>query len=364
MGLAPLAYTLYTRVMRHNPADPDWPARDRFVLSAGHASMLLYSMLYLTGYPLTLDEIKQFRQVGSPTAGHPERKYTPGIETTTGPLGQGLATAVGMALGERMLAARFGDDLVGHHTFVIASDGDMQEGVAAEASSLAGHWGLGRLITFYDANSIQLASPVDLVMTEDVGKRYEAYGWQVLEVEDANDLDELEEKTKEAKDDEDRPSLVIVPSHIGYGSPNKQDSHKAHGSPLGEDEVRETKEAYGWDPDKDFYIPDEALDHFRLCCERGRTWQDEWRTNYESWKGSAGGDAELFDAIQAGEMPKDFDKDPPRFGVDEKGIATRAASGKALNWAAQTVPHLVGGSADLASSNNTDIEEWGDVLKG
>ena len=179
MGLAPLAYVLFTRVMRHNPADPDWPARDRFVLSAGHASMLLYSMLHLTGYPLTLDDIKNFRQVGSPTAGHPERKYTPGIETTTGPLGQGLATAVGMALGERMMAARFGEDMVGHHTFVIASDGDIQEGVASEASSLAGHWGLGRLITFYDANSIQLASPVDLVMSEDVGKRYEAYGWHV-----------------------------------------------------------------------------------------------------------------------------------------------------------------------------------------
>ena len=364
MGLAPLAYVLYTRVMRHNPADPDWPARDRFVLSAGHASMLLYSMLYLTGYPLTLDEIKAFRQVGSPTAGHPERKYTPGIETTTGPLGQGIATAVGMALGERMMAARFGEELVGHHTFVIASDGDLQEGVAAEASSLAGHWGLGRLIAFYDANSIQLASPVDLVMSEDVGKRYEAYGWQVIQVSDANDVDELEQATREAMADEERPSLVIVPSHIGFGSPNKQDSPKAHGNPLGEDEIRLTKEAYGWDPDKQFHIPDEALEHFRGCCDKGGQLEDEWRERYDSWRSDNADDAKLFDSIQAGKMPEGFDSDMPRFEADEKGMATRAASGKALNAFATSVPHLVGGSADLASSNNTDIDEWGDVLKG
>ena len=364
MGLAPLAYALYTRVMRHNPADPDWPARDRFVLSAGHASMLLYSMLYLTGYPLTLDEIKQFRQVGSPTAGHPERKYTPGIETTTGPLGQGIATAVGMALGERMMAARFGDDLVGHHTFVIASDGDTQEGVAAEASSLAGHWGLGRLITFYDANSIQLASPVDLVMSEDVGKRYEAYGWHVSRVEDPNDVDEIEQAARDAMAVEDQPSLIIYPSHIGYGSPNKQDSTKAHGNPLGEDEVRLTKEAYGWDPDQQFHIPDEALEHFRECCSKGKELEDEWREKYDAWKSDDAGEAELFEAIQAGRMPEGFDADPPRFEADAKGMATRAASGKALNHFAKAVPHLVGGSADLASSNNTDLEEQKDVLKG
>jgi transketolase len=364
MGLAPLAYVLFTRVMRHNPADPDWPARDRFVLSAGHASMLLYSMLHLTGYPLTLDDVKNFRQVGSPTAGHPERKYTPGIETTTGPLGQGLATGVGMALGERMLAARFGEDLVGHHTFVIASDGDIQEGVAAEASSLAGHWGLGRLITFYDANSIQLASPVDLVMTEDVGKRYEAYGWHVSRVSDPNDVDEIEQATRDAMAVDDKPSLVIVPTHIGYGSPNKQDSPKAHGNPLGEEEIRLTKEFYGWDPDKQFYIPDEALENFRRSCERGKELEGEWRRIYDDWKQSNPRDAELFDAIQAGRMPEGFDTDLPRFPADEKGMATRAASGKTIQWAAQKVPHLVGGSADLASSNNTDIEGASDVLKG
>ena len=363
MGLAPLAYALYTRVMRHNPGDPDWPARDRFVLSAGHASALLYSMLHLTGYPLTLDEVKAFRQVGSPTAGHPERRYTPGIETTTGPLGQGIATAVGMALGERMLAARFGEELVGHHTFAIASDGDLQEGVSAEASSLAGHWGLGRLIAFYDANSIQLASPVALVMSEDVGERYDAYGWHVAHVQDPNDVDEIEQVTRDAMAVEDKPSLVIYPSHIGFGSPNKQDSIKAHGNPLGEDEVRATKEAYGWDPDKRFLIPDEALEHFRECCAKGQRLEDDWRGHYDEWKGANADQAELFDSIQAGRMPAGFDADPPVFEADEKGMATRAASGKALNAFARTVPQLVGGSADLSSSNNTDIDDWGDVGK-
>src|SRR4051794_21631937 len=226
MGLAPLAYLLYTRVMKHNPANADWAGRDRFVLSAGHASMLLYSMLYLTGYPLTLEDIKNFRQVGSPTAGHPERKYTPGIEITTGPLGQGLANSVGIALAERMLAARFGD-IVEHHTYVIASDGDIQEGVGAEASSLGGHLGLGKLIVYYDDNNIQLAGPTSDSFSEDVPKRYEAYGWHTQIVEDANDLDALEEATREAQSVTDRPSLISVRSHIGYGSPHKQDTHKA-----------------------------------------------------------------------------------------------------------------------------------------
>jgi transketolase len=236
--------------------------------------------------------------------------------------------------------------------------------VAAEASSLAGHWGLGRLITFYDANSIQLASPVDLVMSEDVGKRYEAYGWHVTRVSDANDVEEIESLTREAMGVEDQPSLIIYPSHIGYGSPNKQDSPKAHGNPLGEDEIKLTKEAYGWDPDKQFYIPDDALEHFRECCSKGKELEDEWREKYDAWKSDNGDEAKLFDSIQAGEMPAGFDDDPPRFDADEKGMATRAASGKALNHFAKAVPHLVGGSADLASSNNTDLEEQKDVLKG
>src|SRR5690348_3346388 len=231
MGLAPLAYTLYTRIMRHNPGDPDWLNRDRFVLSAGHASMLLYSMLYLTGYPLTLEDIENFRQVGSPTAGHPERKYSPGIEATTGPLGQGISMSVGIALAERMLAARFnrdGHDVVDHYTFAIASDGDMQEGVSAEASSLAGHWGLGRLIAFYDDNKIQLASRVDKVMTENVGERYDAYGWHVQDVGSDLSVERLEAATRAAMGVQDRPSLIIVQSHIGFGSPHKQDTSSAH----------------------------------------------------------------------------------------------------------------------------------------
>src|SRR3954469_9724677 len=290
LGLAPLAYLLYTRVMKHNPADPDWADRDRFILSAGHASMLLYSMLYLTGYPLTLDDIKNFRQVGSPTAGHPERKYTPGIEITTGRLGQGLAdsggvaprrrgggqglaASVGIALAERMLAARFnepGHEIVDHHTYVIASDGDIREGVASEASSLGGHLGLGRLIVYYDDNHVQLAGPTSESFSEDVPERYDAYGWHTQVVEDANDLDALDQATRAAQAETDRPSLIAVRSHIGYGSPNKQDSYKAHGSPLGEEEVRLTKENLGWDPDAQFLVPDEALAHFREACERGR----------------------------------------------------------------------------------------------
>src|SRR5436309_15667158 len=272
MALAPVAYVLYTRIMRHNPGDPDWIDRDRFVLSAGHASMLLYSMLYLTGYPMTLQDIENFRQVGSPTAGHPERKYSPGIEATTGPLGQGISMSVGIALAEHMLAARFnqpGHEIVSHYTYVIASDGDLQEGVASEASSLAGHLGLGRLIVFYDDNKIQLAGPTSQSFSEDVAKRYEAYGWHVDNVGEDLSLARLEEATRAAMQVEDRPSLIIVRSHIGYGSPNKQDTSSAHGSPLGEDEVRLTKEAYGWDPDKEFFVPEEALAHFRRCCERG-----------------------------------------------------------------------------------------------
>jgi len=367
MGLAPLAYVLYTRVMRHNPSDADWPGRDRFVLSAGHASMLLYSMLYLTGYPMTLEDLKNFRQVGSPTAGHPERKYSPGIESTTGPLGQGIATAVGMALGERMLAAQFnapGLEIVDHHTFTIASDGDMQEGVAAEASSLAGHLGLGKLIAFYDDNKIQLASPVDVVMSEDVGKRYEAYGWHVLDIGENDDPQALEAATREAMEVEDRPSLVIVQTHIGAGSPNKQDTTKAHGSPLGEDEVRLTKEGYGWDPDQHFYVPDDALAHFRACCERGAELQEEWNELFERYREEHPDKAALFEALGRGEMPDGFEEGLPRFDADPKGMATRAASGKVIQWAARQVPHLVGGSADLASSNNTNIDDGGDVAPG
>jgi transketolase len=366
MGLAPLAHVLYTRVMRHNPSNPDWINRDRFVLSAGHASMLLYSMLYLTGYPMTLDDIEHFRQVGYPTAGHPERKYSPGIEATTGPLGQGISMAVGLALAERMLAARVNEDgheIVDHFTFTIASDGDMQEGVASEASSLGGHLGLGRLIAFYDDNKIQLASPTSVVFSEDVAKRYEAYEWHVQNLGEDLSLETLERATRDAMAVADRPSLIIVRSHIGYGSPHKQDTSAAHGSALGEDEVRLTKEAYGWDPDKHFYVPEKALAHFRRSCDRGREMESEWEARFETFKQAFPDKAGLLEMIAAGGMPEDWDRDVPRFDPSDKPIATRKASERAINWAAKKIPHLIGGSADLATSTNTDIDEGGDVEK-
>jgi transketolase len=364
MALAPLSYVLYTRIMRHNPQNPDWPNRDRFVLSAGHASMLLYSMLYLTGYPLTLDDIKHFRQVGWPTAGHPERKYSPGIEATTGPLGQGISMAVGLALAERMLAARFNrgeHPVVDHHTFTIASDGDIQEGVASEACSLAGHLGLGRLIAFYDANRIQLASEVPVVMTEDVGARFEAYQWHVSDVGEDLSVETLERVTREAMEVDDRPSLVIVRSHIGIGSP-LQDTSKAHGSPLGEDNVRETKENYGWDPDADFLVPDDALEHFRACCQRGQEFEEAWKGRFSAYRKAEPDLAKDLENLLEGRMPDGFDADPPRFEAGE-AMATRKASGAAVQWAAARVPHLVGGAADLATSTNTDIEDAGDVQR-
>ncbi|HEV7362805.1 MAG TPA: transketolase, partial [Solirubrobacteraceae bacterium] len=256
MALAPVAYTLYTRIMRHSPADPEWPDRDRFVLSCGHASMLLYSVLYLTGYGLTLDDLKNFRQLHSKTPGHPEYGHTAGVETTTGPLGQGISNAVGMALGERMLAAHFNrpeHEIVGHHTYTIASDGDLQEGVASEACSFAGHLKLGRLIAFYDDNHIQLDGDTAMAFSEHVPKRFEGYGWHVLDLGEDIEPERIESAVQEAKDVADRPTLIVIRTHIGYGSPHKQDTKAAHGAPLGEEEVRLTKEAYGWPPDKEFY---------------------------------------------------------------------------------------------------------------
>ncbi|MGO9884360.1 MAG: transketolase [Solirubrobacteraceae bacterium] len=373
MGLAPLAYVLYARVMRHNPSNPDWLDRDRFILSAGHASMLLYSVLYLTGYPMTLDDIKHFRQVGWPTAGHPERKYSPGIEATTGPLGQGISMSVGIALAEHMLAARFNrddHDIMDHYTFVIASDGDMQEGVASEASSLAGHLGLGRLIVFYDDNKIQLAGPTSQSFSEDVAGRYEAYGWHVQHIGDVQDvgtdlsLDQIEEATRTAMAIEDRPSLILVRSHIGYGSPHKQDTSAAHGSPLGEEEVRLKKEAYGWDPDKKFYVPDEALAQFRRCCERGRDLEAEWDARFDAYRREFPGQAAQLEMIDAAKLPDGWDAGVPRFSPDDDPIATRKASGVTIQWAAKAIPQLIGGSADLSTSTDTDIDDGGDVEKG
>jgi transketolase len=367
MALAPIAYVLYTRVMRHSPQNPDWPDRDRFVLSCGHASMLLYSTLYLTGYGLSLDDLKNFRQLGSPCAGHPEYRDAPGIETTTGPLGQGISNAVGLALGERMMAARFnrdGHDIVDHYTYTIASDGDLQEGVASEACSLGGHLGLGRLIAFYDDNHISIEGDTGLSFSEDVGRRFEAYGWHVQNLGEDLELDSIEGAVDAAKGVEDRPSLIIARTHIAPGSPNKQDTEGAHGSPLGEEEVRLTKEVYGWPTDEPFYVPEEALEHFRRCVDRGKELEQEWEEKASTYRDAQPEQWAEFERIGARRLPDGWDAEVPRFDPADGRVATRKASNKVIQWAAAQVPELVGGSADLAPSTLTLIADGGDVEKG
>jgi transketolase len=358
MALAPIAYTLYTRVMKHNPQDPEWWDRDRFVLSAGHASMLLYSVLYLTGYGLTLDDLKSFRQLGSPTAGHPEYGHAPGIETTTGPLGQGISNAVGLALAERMLAARFnkpGHQIVDHHTYTIASDGDMQEGVQSEACSLGGHLGLGRLIAFYDDNHISIEGDTALSFSEDVGKRYEAYGWHVQHLGEDLSTERLEEAIDAAKGVDDKPSLIIVRTHIAIGAPNKQDTEEAHGSPLGEEEIKLTKEAYGYPSQEPFYVPQEALDHFRASIDRGEELESEWRERFDAYKQEFADEAAELQRIMERRLPDNWDEDAPRFKPDRRMLATRKASHEVIQWVAEKVPEFIGGSADLAPSTLTTI---------
>jgi transketolase len=366
MALAPVAYQLYTRTLKHNPANPHWFDRDRFVLSNGHASMLLYSILHLTGYGIALDDLEHFRQLGSPTPGHPEREAegAPGVEVTTGPLGQGISNAVGFALAERMLADRFnrpGHEIVDHRTYAIASDGDMQEGVASEACSLAGHLGLGRLTAFYDDNHVQLAGPTDMAFSERVGDRFRAYGWHVQDLGEDIALERLAAAIEEARAVDDRPSLISLRTHIGYGSPNKQDSFKAHGSPLGEDEVRLTKEAYGWDPDAHFLVPEEALAHFRTAIERGSAVEAEWRERFEAYRAEHPDAARDLALIAEGRLPDGWDAGLPRFDPSDDPIATRKASARVIQWAAERVPHLVSGAADLEPSTLTPIEEGGFV---
>jgi transketolase len=371
MALAPLAHVLFARVMRHNPANPDWADRDRFVLSAGHASMLLYSLLHLTGYGLTLEDLRNFRQLESPTAGHPERKYAAGVETTTGPLGQGIATAVGLALAERMLAARFNTaqvDLVDHRTFVIASDGDLQEGLASEACSLAGHLGLGRLVCFYDDNHISIEGDTALAFSEDVGGRFEAYGWDVQDLGEDLDLDSLERAARAAMAVGDRPSLVILRTHIAEGSPNKQDTAGAHGAPLGEEEVRLTKEAYGWRYPEPFTVPDEVRRFYADVRARGTEAEAEWEGRARRYRDADPERWRAFNEIGEGRLPAGWDAEPPpRFawrdetGDERLALATRKASGRVIQWAAERVPALVGGSADLAPSTLTLIDGGGDV---
>ncbi|HKF80697.1 MAG TPA: transketolase [Thermoleophilaceae bacterium] len=367
MALAPLAYVLYTRVMEHNPADPDWFDRDRFVLSAGHASMLLYASLYLAGYGLPLDDIKRFRQLGSPTAGHPEYGAAAGIEATTGPLGQGISMAVGMTLAEAMLADRYnrpGQELIDHNTYVIASDGDIQEGVASEACSLAGHLGLGKLIVFYDNNHIQLAGETRMAFSEDVGRRFEAYGWHVQDLGEDLGLDTLEGAVETAKGAPDRPSLVILRTHIGYGAPHLQDTNKAHGSPLGEEEVKLTKERYGWPTEPPFLVPEEALSHFRSAAAARGEAESEWQQLAESYRSEHPDLWEELSLIIDRKLPEGWDRNVPKFRPEVGMVATRKASHQVIQWAAEQVPHLVSGSADLEPSTLTLIEDGGAVEKG
>ncbi len=358
MGMAPMAFSLWTRFLRHAPTVPDWPNRDRFVLSAGHASMLLYSLLHLTGYDLTLDDIEHFRQWGSRTPGHPERGLTPGIEATTGPLGQGVANAVGMAIAERRLAHEFNrpdHDIVDHWTYAVCSDGDMQEGIASEAASLAGHLQLRKLVMLYDDNGIQLDGPTAMAFSEDVLARFDAYGWDTQRVEDGNDLEAISAAIRRAREDT-RPSLIAVRTHIGFGSPHKQDSQKAHGSPLGEDEVRLAKEAYGWDPDRHFYIPDEALGLFRRAVPTGEALVDAWKAEFERYRADQPDLAAEFERRLTGRLPDGWDADLPSYAVGQD-FATRQVSQAAINALAGRLPGLFGGAADLSESNLTDIKD-------
>ncbi len=357
MGMAPMAYTLWTRYLRHAPTRPRWPERDRFVLSAGHASMLLYALLHLTGYDLSLDELTRFRQWGSRTPGHPEYGLTPGVEATTGPLGQGFANAVGMAIAERRLAGEFNrpdHGVVDHRTYGICSDGDLQEGIASEAASLAGHLRLGKLIVLYDDNHVQLDGPTAMAWSEDVTARFDAYHWHTQRVSDGNDLDAVAAALDAALTDP-RPSLIAVRTHIGYGSPHKQDSQKAHGSPLGAEEVRLTKEAYGWDPDRTFYVPADALGHFRTAVTRGVALVDGWEAAFAAYAADYPDLAAELERRWAGTLPAGWDADLPRYGVGDDR-ATRQASQEAIQALASRLPELFGGAADLSESNLTDVK--------
>jgi transketolase len=363
LGAAPMAYVLWTRFLSHNPANPAWPNRDRFVLSAGHGSMLLYALLHVSGYALSLDEIKKFRQWGSLTPGHPERGHTPGVETTTGPLGQGFANGVGMAMAEAHLAARFnrpGFNLVDHYTYGLVSDGDLMEGVAAEAASLAGHLRLGKLVYLYDNNNVTLSAGTDITFTEDRAARFAAYGWHVQAVDDGNDLNAIERALAAAHAETARPSLILVTTHLGYGAPNKQDTFKAHGSPLGEDEVRLTKQNLGWPTEPTFLIPEPAAEHFSQALGRGAAEEAAWNARFDAYAKAFPDLAREWRQVMTGELPEGWDQDIPVFATDPKGMATRVASGKVMNAIAPRLPALVGGSADLDPSTLTALQGFGD----
>jgi transketolase len=360
MGMAPVAHVLWSRHLKYDAANPDWPDRDRFVLSAGHGSMLLYSMLYLTGYGLTIDDLEHFRQLGSRTPGHPEYRDAPGIETTTGPLGQGFGNAVGMAIAEAFLGATFNEanhTVVDHYTYAIASDGDLMEGVASEAASLAGHLGLGKLIVLYDDNLISLDGPTEMAFTEDRMARFAAYGWHTQDVPDANDLEAIDAATVAAKAEIARPSIIAVRSHIGYGSPHKQDTAKAHGAPLGADEVTATKENLGWPLEPTFYVPDDVLAFYRKAGARGAVERREWETRFAAWRAAAPEAGQRWERAFSREPAPGWRDALPAYQAADPAVATRVVSGAVINAVAPFVPTMIGGSADLASSNNTTIKD-------
>ncbi len=361
MGCAPIAYLLYRKLMKHNPANPKWLNRDRFVLSAGHGSMLLYSVLHLCGYNMPLEQLKQFRQWGSITPGHPEFGLTDGVETTTGPLGQGISNAVGMAIAQAHLAAKFNKDdikILDHYIYGICSDGDLMEGVSHEASSLAGHLKLGKIIFFYDNNGITIDGSTSLSFSENVGQRFEAYGWHVQHVDDVNDLNVLENALKVAQDVKDKPSIIVTKTHIGYGSPNKQDSSSSHGSPLGEEEVKLSKQNLGWPEEPSFLIPDEVAKDFKEVAVNGKKYENEWNAVFKKYSEKYPDDAKLFISMMNGELGEVWKTKLPVFKDEGKKIATRTASGKVLNAITPFIPALIGGSADLAPSNDTYIKEF------
>ena len=363
MALAPLGYSLFTKHMKHDPADPHWPDRDRFVLSCGHASMLLYSCLYLSGYDLALEDLKQFRQWESRTPGHPELGYTPGVETTTGPLGQGISNAVGMAVAEAHLAAVFnkpGNDVIDHYTWFICSDGDLMEGISHEAASFAGHHKLGKLIGFYDDNRITIDGSTDLTFNDDSAKRFEAYGWQVLHISDVNDLAQIDAAIAAAKAEKNKPTLVVTRTHIGFGSPNKQDTAKAHGEPLGKDEVLLTKKNLGWQWTDPFHVPDEALKEWRKTKEKGAKAHAAWNAKKDAYRDKFADDALELERRLSNKRKKDWSKGLPSFTKENGSVASRAAFGTSLNATAEMLPELMGGSADLTPSNNTTVKTWKD----
>jgi transketolase len=367
MGAASTAYTLWTQHLKFDSTSPDWPDRDRFVLSAGHGSMLLYGLLHMSGYDVSIDDLKNFRQWGSNTAGHPEYGHTPGVETTTGPLGQGIAAAVGMAMAERHLAAKFnkpGFELVDHYTWVLSGDGCLMEGISAEAASLAGHLGLGRLIVLWDDNRITIEGSTDLTFTEDVCKRFEAHGWDVSAVEDGDDVESLSSAMERAKEVTDKPSLIRVRTHIGFGSPKKQDSSAAHGSPLGEAEAIATKENLAWPSTEPFHIPEGAREPFAASANEGKENHFFWKKLLDNYRQSHPKEAAQWDRLMSGELPADVASVIPSYEPDAKGMASRVASGKAINALAPVLPELIGGSADLAPSNNTHINDEDDFAPG